>query len=177
MKSLLAFALLAGCAWGQSNRPFNFDVNLQPEQPKSFADYPQIWLQGDAAMYGGILHLAADQCQTVLKMGNSTRAVKDVFPLECAPPKAVIKMCSGITGECDDPGGSAKGNFGKDLRLQDWQPGVDIVGGQGQKHWRIDWSVPEGVPTPKIGECYQVVDDGERGSELKQVRCRKPQSR
>jgi hypothetical protein len=169
MRKLLASALLAGmmgvagCAWGQGQpapKPKD-SISFTHQRP---IDAPIAWVNMDSPK---VLHIATGFCDGSLKMGNSTRAVKDVFKDECnnkhakiimdgddatagkpfnfklppvwtgaivvngdSPPKGVR---SGITGECDDPGGSAKVNFGKDLRLQDWQPGVDIVGGQGQK--------------------------------------------
>jgi hypothetical protein len=214
MKSLLAFALLAGCAWGQG-------------QPAPISVVPIFLIEQNPLK----MILGGSWCDGYLEMGNSTRAVKDVFKEECAAANTttlaprdsdgstssgtVVKgnipddctrydhcrataeksveyseagrvKLSGVQDHADKAqivgGGVDIGNglpVQSDLvdRSKTPIPGVDIVGGQAKKRWRIDWSVPEGVPTPKIGECYQVVDDGERGSELKQVRCRKPQSR
>lgn len=124
MKSLLAFALLAGCAWGQGQptapvggKPIGSGEAIKSARiadcgeltgvggriytlrQLGYCDQPaELWLQGSPAIYGGILHLAADQCETVLKMGNSTRAVKDVFTLECAPKseKPEQKPCGDV---------------------------------------------------------------------------------
>lgn len=128
MRLLLSLFLMAGCAMGQTQQTPIFWRKGDPKilmVPDCPAGFDCLWFDAE-----GAIHLPTVMCSKSVKLGNSTRAIKEVFPGECAP-----------------------------------------------KHWRIDWTTPQGVPTPQIGECYQVVDDGENGSELKKVECHKPQSK
>jgi hypothetical protein len=172
MKSLLAFTLLAGMTFGQGQpAPTNplsnictggcmtglAQLNPTPPMPHTIT-------------------LPAEWCDGTLKMGNSTRAVKDVFPEECAP--AIMCDGSGIThciikGPFELNGDFSSPPPGTSITIP--LPGVDIVGGQGRESGpRLTGgeSEPEDVPAVKIDtrnasdcrtqECTVTTEKGER---------------
>lgn len=101
MKSLILL-LMIGSAMGQTKPTLTGNDTVVTESV--------IGQNTEKPTWGGFVlsdmdSVAGFTCDTVLSFGTSMKAIKDIFPEECGglkEPKSYIKMCSGITGKCDD---------------------------------------------------------------------------